>query len=282
MRRSAFSETKSELISPCRKRGEAKGDRQKSDQKRQKKWQNGYQKVTETEKSDLPPFAYPLLRHADDFREGDEDSNFSLFRVRRFTESPEPLHWIAFSVEILTKPPIHWIASPQFTENPFFSLKSASSHPLPKNRFWKKGFFSEKGAVIQWMRLLVRCFFWQERQFSEEVRAIQGTAKVWKLKRCCPHPLPDNQLLLLGHVSRLVVHGNWRYHCCDWPLECDCLQRAAWVAMPLWLPLFGWFCPDFFFWGGGIARYLPISEKHTAINYSYTFSAICCLARARH
>ena len=48
---------------PCRKRGEAKGDRQKSDQKRQKKLQNGYQKVTETEKSDLPPFAYPLLRH---------------------------------------------------------------------------------------------------------------------------------------------------------------------------------------------------------------------------
>ena len=69
-----------------------------------------------------------------DFRDGDEDSNFSLFRVRRFTESPGPLHWIAFPVEILTKPLIHWIASPLFTENPFFSLKSASSHPLPKNR----------------------------------------------------------------------------------------------------------------------------------------------------
>ena len=27
-----------------------------------------------------------------DFREGDEDSNFSIFRVRRFTEWPEPLH----------------------------------------------------------------------------------------------------------------------------------------------------------------------------------------------
>ena len=27
-----------------------------------------------------------------DFREGDEDSNFSIFRVRRFAESPEPLH----------------------------------------------------------------------------------------------------------------------------------------------------------------------------------------------
>ena len=27
-----------------------------------------------------------------DFREGDEDSNFSLFRIRRFTEWPGPLH----------------------------------------------------------------------------------------------------------------------------------------------------------------------------------------------
>ena len=70
--------------------------------------------------------------------EGDEDSNFSLFRVRRFTESPGPLHWIAFPVEILTRPLIHWIPSPLFTENPFFSLKRASSHPLPKNRLWEK------------------------------------------------------------------------------------------------------------------------------------------------
>ena len=27
-----------------------------------------------------------------DFGEGDEDSNFSIFRVRRFSEGPEPLH----------------------------------------------------------------------------------------------------------------------------------------------------------------------------------------------
>ena len=71
-----------------------------------------------------------------DFREGDEDSNFSVFRVQRFSEWPEPLHWIAFPVEILTKPLIHWIASTLFTEKPLFSLKSASSHPLPKNRLW--------------------------------------------------------------------------------------------------------------------------------------------------
>ena len=75
------------------------------------------------------------------FREGDEDSNFSVFRVRRFSEWPKPLHWIAFPVEIPTKPPIHWIASPLFTENPlFFSLRSASSHPLPHNRLWERTF----------------------------------------------------------------------------------------------------------------------------------------------
>ena len=41
------------------------------------------------------------------FREGDEDSNFSVFRVQRFSDWPEPLHWIAYLVEILTKPLIH-------------------------------------------------------------------------------------------------------------------------------------------------------------------------------
>ena len=33
----------------------------------------------------------PLSLRAD-FWEGDEDSNFSIFRVRRFSEWPEPLH----------------------------------------------------------------------------------------------------------------------------------------------------------------------------------------------
>ena len=83
----------------------------------------------------LPPL--PGVRA--DFQEGDEDSNFSVFRVRRFSEWPAPLHRIVFPVEILTKPLIHWVASPLSTENPFSSLKSASSHPLPKNRLWWRG-----------------------------------------------------------------------------------------------------------------------------------------------
>ena len=46
--------------------------------------------------------------------------------------------------------------------------------------------FSESG--VWWA-------FLQERQFSEEVRAIRSIAGLWKLKSSCPHPLPENQLL---------------------------------------------------------------------------------------
>ena len=58
---------------------------------------NGHKEFTQ-----IPPH---IIRVA--FRERDEDSNFSVFRVRRFSESPGPLHSIAFPVEIFTKPLIH-------------------------------------------------------------------------------------------------------------------------------------------------------------------------------
>ena len=75
----------------------------------------------------------------------------SLFRVRRFTESPGPLHWIAFPVEILTKPLIHWIASPLFTENPFFHWKVFRRIPFPKI-----GFDSMRNLMRNLMRDLMR------------------------------------------------------------------------------------------------------------------------------
>ena len=40
--------------------------------------------------------------------------------------------------------------SPLFTENPFFSLKSASSDPLPKNRLWKLVFGKLYGCGCVW------------------------------------------------------------------------------------------------------------------------------------
>ena len=71
---------------------------------------------------------------------------------------------------------------------------------------WKKVFFSVKrGEAIQWMRGLVRI---SKRQFSEEVRAIQWTAGLWKFKSCCPHPLPENQLLLNCAHLRWSARGS--------------------------------------------------------------------------
>ena len=66
--------------------------------------------------------------------EGNEDSNFSVFRVRRFTEWPRPLHRTAFRVEILTKPLIHWMPPPVSLKNPFFShWKVLRRIPFPKS-----------------------------------------------------------------------------------------------------------------------------------------------------
>ena len=63
-----------------------------------------------------------------DFREGDEDSNFSIFRVRRCSEWPNLFTELPF----LWKSLIPWIASPLFTENPFFHWKVLHRIPLPK------------------------------------------------------------------------------------------------------------------------------------------------------
>ena len=73
-----------------------------------------------------------------DFREGDEDSNFQFSESGGSLNGPDLFTELPFLwKKILTKPLIHWIASPLLTEKPFFiSLKSASSHPLPKNRLW--------------------------------------------------------------------------------------------------------------------------------------------------
>ena len=69
-----------------------------------------------------------------DCREGDEDSNFSVFRAQWFTKRPRPLQWIAFPLEILTQPLVHWMPSP-FTGNPFFLFtEKCFVAPLPKNR----------------------------------------------------------------------------------------------------------------------------------------------------
>ena len=95
----------------------------------------------------LKPYSPKPYSVRANFWEGDEDSNFSVFRVRRFTESPEPLHWIAFPVGNPYQTPHSLNCSPPFSlKTPFFSLKSASSHPLPKNGVWIRP-VSENGLV---------------------------------------------------------------------------------------------------------------------------------------
>ena len=82
---------------------------------------------------------WPIIQRC--FREGDEDSNFSVFRVQRFTESPGPLHWInclscrnPYQTPPFTElpPPFHW-KTLFFTEKRFVaspSQKSAqNNHP---------------------------------------------------------------------------------------------------------------------------------------------------------
>ena len=76
------------------------------------------------------------------FWEGDEDSNFSIFRVRRFSEWLEPLLWIAFPVEALnssfTKLP------PPFSLKTFFCHWKVLRHiPFPKiSSYFQSSFFS--------------------------------------------------------------------------------------------------------------------------------------------
>ena len=71
-----------------------------------------------------------------DLHEGDGDNNFSVFRVRWFTEWPGSLHCIAFPVEILTKPsfteclpPFHWKPF-FFTEQCFVASPPKQSAPV--------------------------------------------------------------------------------------------------------------------------------------------------------
>ena len=99
----------------------------------------------------IPPFAchrFSSFWIRADFREGDKDSNFSIFRVWQFTEWPGPLHWIAFLRDILTN--THSLtASLLFTEKPSFLFqrkvqkcfvafpsRNISSKPECSRRLW--------------------------------------------------------------------------------------------------------------------------------------------------
>ena len=139
-----------------------------------------------------------------DFWEVDLDSNFSLFRVRRFTEWPGPLHWIAFPVEILTKPLIHWIPPPFSLKTPFFSLKSASSDPLPKNRLWNCAYtLSPKPCIMRSFGLQLTCFPRSPTPQTQEETSWRRLESYWPsfcqtpstgtFKQCLQSPSPPTE-----------------------------------------------------------------------------------------
>ena len=128
-----------------------------------------------------------------DCREGDEDSNFSVFRVQQFIEWPRPLHWNAFPVEVQTKPLIHWMPPPSHWKKTFsFSLKRALSHPLPN---WlvlacatlSLGLWSRKLEKATWgLGEIPGAFpkawpiFEQPCSLSDNAHAVAGVKISWK------------------------------------------------------------------------------------------------------
>ena len=79
-----------------------------------------------------------------------------LVRFLQFLESGQwmtgPLHWLAFPCEN-PLPTIHWMPSPLLIEEPFFSLKSASSHPLPQNWLLLIANGKKCGQIWRWIRV---------------------------------------------------------------------------------------------------------------------------------
>ena len=68
-----------------------------------------------------------------DFREGDEDSNFSVIRVRRFSEWPDPLHWNCLSCRNTYQTPHSLNCLPLFHwKSHFFHRKVLRRTPFPK------------------------------------------------------------------------------------------------------------------------------------------------------
>ena len=137
--------------------------------------------------------------------EGDEDSNFSVSRVRRFTESPGPLHWIAFPVEILTKPLIHWIASSLFTENPFFFhwKKCFVASPSPNNRLKSKSQCDSK--FITRSKFTTQSIF-SETKFSPKRKFLAGHPCGHPAKNFGQGPPNPAKTSILERTSRVDVH----------------------------------------------------------------------------
>ena len=136
-----------------------------------------------------------------DFWEGDEDSNFLLFRVRQFTGSPRPLHLIAFPVESLPNLPFTELPPPFSLKNPFFHWKVLRRIPFPKigskqrsadirNSFEACGFLTQ--IVRSWF---LRWKLGKQPRFCKKSLSLVNPQRPWK----------ENTLKL----ARINLPQNW-------------------------------------------------------------------------
>ena len=128
----------------------------------------------------------------------------SVFEVRRFTEWPKPLLWIAFLVgEFLTKAFIHWIGRSRTTPN--LKARKAVSVFWPPFPLYARAFFP-----------VVRHFFWRIPTEQALYYKNLGLYYGWRLALylCSPSPA-------LG--LRVVVH-----------LVTECLARIQWKGASLY------------------------------------------------
>ena len=110
------------------------------------------------------------------------------------------IHWIAC-------PPFHW-KSLLFTEKCFIASPSQKS-ALTKIEadFWEGDatkHFSVKKRGSPWKGGRFGKDFYRKSNSVKRSGPIQWTGGLWRLKSCCPHPLPENRLWLKGATSKNV------------------------------------------------------------------------------
>ena len=202
-----------------------------------------------------------------EFQARDEESNFSVFRVRRVT-STSSLN--CFSCRSPYHIPHSLNASPLFTEKPFFSsLKVLHQIPFPKsgslNRDWRYKSRLRLDPVVRLPpggHLELRCTVLKGKKKSTKISTSTGNnfgdSLAFSRKITTSTGLP----VLLPDASAPVVVKNESPNLGNRVAKtlrfCICVWKAT---KPKWLPSFGY----------GL---IPCN--------TYSYSTIGCLARARH
>ena len=168
----------------------------------------------------------------------------SILRVRRFTERPKPLHWIAFPVEFLTKAFIHWMPCRDSVKGRFSSVISASSHPLPETPFQIATQIRDSSWIAirrpapevsralraRACRGLFPCGVSPgpsgrsvQKGSPECPRSVRNTFLGENLNRYTKRPLQDSAM-----IFPLLEWGESGFHCANHSVSCKCQQPRGW------------------------------------------------------